>query len=100
MKQTSLRTKRHEAFIKRRVNCDEERTNITKGLKIRHKLLELLTANGWLSGIKSYSQGSRGVNAIYYLLMICDVFNNLFFKNNSTETILFNLNYIFKCIMM
>ena len=76
---------------------------LQKGLKIRNKLLKsllVLLANGWLSGIKSYSQGSRGVNAIYYLLMICDVFNNLFFKNNSTETILFNLNYIFKCIMM
>ena len=76
---------------------------LQKGLKIRNKLLKsllVLLANGWLSGIKSYSQGPRGVNAIYYLLMICDVFNNLFFKNNSTETILFNLNYIFKCIMM
>ena len=91
---------------------------LQKGLKIRNKLLcvnvarvysvqctvyhhhQLLTANGWLSGIKSYGQGPRGVNAIYYLLMICDVFNNLFFKNNSTEKLLFNLNYIFKCIMM
>lgn len=69
-------------------------------LSYKSLLLELLTANGWLSGIKSYGQGSRGVNAIYYLLMICDVFNNLFFKNNSTETIFFNLNYIFKFIMM